>query len=304
LNSIIRASDSYTILFENYSCRVSGDLEGMEYISYILSADQGRTDFIWTVGKHSIQRDVFLVALGSSRLQPGARQRLNEPRGLLTPAKINKHIAAVERQAKFADESGDSANADRLRGEVNQLRAYLRSTKSCGTHHRHFADESSRAADSTGKAISRAIAEIRKESPEIADHFRNSILPAGHGWWFYDGDRETWDFAVVLSAPPGEPRGTPAEPDPDQIRETWLSSTPRAGAWWNATPEETKKWVLDRLLGRGDKPFGINRPANKGGEGKDGVTRQLEDEALDWDQRGETETREGDDRESEDFEAR
>jgi hypothetical protein len=297
VNSITRSysENFYTITYQNQTCRVSGDLYGIALIGHVLTAD-GLPEYVWISGRKAVHREVCVVDLVDSGVAPSSRQRLTERGALLTPAKLKKHIASLERDARIALNRGDSSTYDCLMVEVRGLRAHQRSTRSCGSHDRVFADEVSRASDAVRKAIERGIAAIRKASPAIADHFKATILHWGRGTWFYAGNREEWTYETDLSGLPYD------EMDPDFIREQWLASRPTRPIWWDATPQETKIWILSRLLDGSGKSFGIRRPAYKGGGGESGATRQFEDEVTGRDLRGEIETREGDDRDSEDFE--
>lgn len=235
-------------------------LDGLNHIHTILDGEEnGVWDFVWTAGKRGIHREVWLVGLAGATVSTAAP----EPIRAITPGKVRKHIADAEKRAKAAWDSADKPTYNRLMLEVVALRKYVTETSAHAGKSRMFADETSREIDSVRKAIERAISEIRKHSRTIANHFKATIVHAGKGQWFYDGDNEAWDLLGYVLA---EPTPEPKELDPDEIRARWMAAPrdPRMAAvrelYRNAkfdSPEFRQK--RDSLLG--DKPFGITRPA-------------------------------------------
>jgi hypothetical protein len=84
-----------------------------------------------------------------------------------------QRITELEQQLERPDL--DARDVDRSRREIERLVAEIRTATKLGTRPRDFVDEQERSRTAVRKAITRAIADIARSEPDLANHLQSTI---------------------------------------------------------------------------------------------------------------------------------
>jgi hypothetical protein len=164
---------SWLICYDQLSCRLDCELEGLDFLRQILNSDAGTKD--WSCEHHLDVRKVCLSA-------PAIFSSPDRTRPL-SKAKLAQLTASLNAQAKTAH--GE---------EYGKLQQQLIAVRQYKNLKRTFSNEGTLLRDSARKAIDRALAGIRKESPDLADYFARTIKREGLFWFSVDTEA-VWDVA-------------------------------------------------------------------------------------------------------------
>ena len=86
-------------------------------------------------------------------------------------------IKELKEDIAEADNNNDLATRDKANGELEELLFRLKSDFPHKKPPRTFRDDRDKTKDRICKAIARAVKEIKKHDPEIADHFEKALEP-------------------------------------------------------------------------------------------------------------------------------